>query len=135
MKHISEIPLQSSPPPSESKRPIGSDLERRAADFFVHMTRLFGGAWTARYGETDDGLWASVLSRLDEREVKHGLRHMLSDWTDSFPPTPAQFRSVARIPLAHRIVPPSHRLSAPQPSDPATTDAALRALRALVGAR
>ena len=80
------------------------------------MARIFGHAWLSRYGETDDGLWESVVSSLGRDEVKKGLRHMLNDWTDSFPPTPGQFRQVARIPMAHRQVPRDMRLTS-KPAD------------------
>lgn len=96
------------------------------------MTRIFGAAWTSRYGQTDDGMWESVIRQLDRHEVKRGLQHMLSDWTDSFPPTPAQFLKVARIPAAHRPFDRSKAL-AHQPSDEETTARNMAALRGMLG--
>lgn len=95
------------------------------------MTRIFGNAWTSRYGDTDDGMWESVIASLVWNEVKHGLRHMLTAWTDSFPPTPAQFLAVARIPAAHRPAPISRRLES-KASDPERAKASIEALRRLL---
>ena len=58
------------------------------------MARIFGPAWTSKYGETDDGTWAAAVSTLAPSQVRFGLRWMLNNWTDSFPPTPGQFRRV-----------------------------------------
>jgi hypothetical protein len=95
------------------------------------MTRIFGNSWTSRYGDTDDGMWESVIAGLGRDEVRHGLRHMLTAWTDSFPPTPAQFLAVARIPLAHRPA-PIHRQLAAKASDPKRARAEIDALRRML---
>jgi hypothetical protein len=95
------------------------------------MNRIFGHAWQARYGIKDDGVWESIIAQLDRDEVKRGLQHMLNDWTDSFPPTPAQFKAVARIPPAHRPFDRSKALEH-QASDAETAKEHLAALRGLV---
>lgn len=106
-------------------------MARRVADLYVHMTRIFGNAWTARYGDTDDGVWRAVLSQLDREEVKRGLRHMLNDWRDSFPPTPGQFIGVARIPPAQRPFDRSRQL-AHLASDEETAKAGIEELRRVI---
>ena len=95
------------------------------------MTRIFGASWTARYGETDDGMWQAIVGELRREEVKRGRRHMLNDWTGSFPPTPGQFLAVARIPAAHRTFDTAKAL-AHQPSDADTARKNIAALRSML---
>lgn len=76
------------------------------------MARIFGPAWTSKYGETDDGTWAAAIGSLTRNQVKAGLRHCLNNWTDSFPPTPGQFRRAIfdNDRPEYRCLPPSARI-------------------------
>ena len=83
------------------------------------MARIFGHAWTAKYGETDDGTWAAVLSGFTGNQIKRGIRYCLNDWRDSFPPTPGQFRGIILDTQieAHRQLKPVHLLERKAASD------------------
>jgi len=96
------------------------------------MARIFGHAWTSRYGETDDGMWAAVIGPMSRDQVKGGLRHMLNDWTDSFPPTPAQFRAVAVTPGSQVPVPRGRRIGVVPASDEVVSSE-LSKMRAMFG--
>jgi len=124
---------EQSRPQIGSERPTGNDSETRAANLFLHMTRIFGHSWTAKYGDQDDGVWAAAVADLSADQIKRGLRLTLTDWRDSFPPTPGQFRELAmRVePAAHRIIPPTRRIGKMAASDE-TVQEGLAAMRDLV---
>ena len=119
---------------SESTPQMQSDSARRAADLYVHMTRIFGQAWTSKYGEVDDGTWATAISTLSSRQVKLGLRHCLNNWTDSFPPTPGQFRKAVmeNDRPEHRALDPARRI-ARQPAEDHVRDEHMASIKAALG--
>jgi hypothetical protein len=97
------------------------------------MTRIFGQAWTSKYGEVDDGTWAAAISTLSGRQVKLGLRHCLNNWTDSFPPTPGQFRKAVmeNDRPEHRPLDPAHRI-ARQPAEDHVRETHMASIREML---
>jgi hypothetical protein len=126
----------SSPAPSTrtddgSRAVAGDELDRRVANLFVGMIRIFRQAWISTYGETDDGTWRAVVAQLDRLEVRRGLELCHGHWQGDFPPRPAQFISMARIPAAHRPAPRSRQIGV-QAAQDHVRDEHLRKLKELV---
>lgn len=119
---------------TSSSSDVQAALERRAADLYVHMARIFGPAWTSKYGETDDGTWAAAVSTLAPSQVRFGLRWMLNNWTDSFPPTPGQFRRVIfdNNRPEHRALPHSSRIEM-QPAEDHVRQQHMEHIRIMLG--
>ena len=130
MRHSSEIMEDlgygrteetSSPAPSkridDGSSGAGDELDQRAANLIVGMIRIFRQAWISTYGEVDDGTWRAVVAQLDRLEVRRGLELCHGHWQGDFPPRPAQFIAMARIPPSQRLVDRSHRLRAKPAQD------------------
>jgi len=109
----------------------GRDLQKRLDHLWARMIAIFGDAWLSRYGSEDSGLWASVLHRLADDEIKRGVELCVTDWEGGWPPTPGKFIAMARIPSAHRAVDRS-RLLAVKPAQDHVRDEHLRKMRELL---
>lgn len=98
----SRLPSKSEPNTTRSSPQERLETSMRTADFYLHMSRIFGHTWIAQNGATDDGMWEAIIGPMSPGAVAAGIQHCLTEWTESWPPTPGQFLSFAVVPTAHQ---------------------------------
>jgi len=119
---------------NESRERIADNRPRDAAVewLYVQMANIFAHRWTSSYGETDDsGVWSAALVGLTPAQLKAGVRAMLCDWTESWPPTPAQFRERALAAKPRAI--PRERQLPESPASPEVAQQHLARMRGMLG--